>query len=121
MRFAETTSKNIGQRLAIVLDNELQTAPVIQGAIQTGNGQITGHFTDQEAFGLANVLRNPLRAPLSIVSSEDVDPTLGKDSIKSGIMASIGAIFFVSLFMLIYYRVAVNRKFGKHFDHGKSR
>ncbi len=105
-RFAKVTSENIGQRLAIVLDNELQTAPNIQSAIQTGNGQITGHFTDQEAFGLANVLRNPLRAPLKIVSSEDVDPTLGKDSIHSGIMASIGAIFFVSLFMLVYYRVA---------------
>ena len=106
LRFADVTRNNLGQRLAIVLDGELQTAPTIQGAIETGNGQITGRFTDQEAFGLANVLRNPLRAPLKIVSSEDVDPTLGKDSIHSGILASIYAVIFVSLFMLIYYRVS---------------
>ena len=106
LKFAEVTRNNLGQRLAVVLDGELQTAPTIQGAIETGNGQITGHYSDQEAFALANVLQNPLRAPLKIVSSEDVDPTLGKDSIHSGIMASIYAVVFVSLFMLIYYRVS---------------
>src|SRR5450432_956077 len=106
LRFGEVTQNNIGQRLAVVLDGELQTAPTIQGAIMTGNGQITGRYTDQEAFALANVLQNPLRAPLKIVSSEDVDPTLGKDSIRSGILASIYAVVFVSLFMLIYYRVS---------------
>ncbi|MEJ0090203.1 MAG: protein translocase subunit SecD [Limisphaerales bacterium] len=105
-RFGEVTRNNIGQRLAVVLDGELQTAPVIQGAIETGNPTITGHYTDDEAVALANVLRNPLRAPLNIVSSEDVDPTLGKDSIRNGIMASIYALVFVSLFMLIYYRVS---------------
>ena len=78
----------------------------IDEPIQTGNCRISGHFTDQEALGLANVLQNPLRAPLKIVSSEDVDPTLGKDSIRSGILASIYAIIFVSMFMLVYYRVA---------------
>jgi SecD/SecF fusion protein len=106
MKFAEVTRNNIGQRLAIVLDGELQTAPTIQGAIETGNGQITGRYTEDEATALANVLQNPLRAPLKIVSSEDVDPTLGKDSIHSGIMASIYAVVFVSLFMLVYYRVS---------------
>jgi SecD/SecF fusion protein len=105
-RFGEVTRDNIGQRMAIVLDGELYSAPVIQSAIETGNGQITGHFTDQEAFELANVLQNPLRAPLTIVSSEDVDPTLGKDSIRSGVLASVYAIIFVSLFMLGYYRIA---------------
>ena len=88
------------------MDGELYSAPSINSAIETGSGVIAGHFTDQEAFGLANVLQNPLRAPLSIVSSEDVDPTLGKDSIRSGILASVYAIIFVSIFMLIYYRVA---------------
>jgi len=106
MRFADVTRNNLGQKMAIVLDGELYSAPVIQGAIETGRGQITGHYTDQEAFELANVLQNPLRAPLQIVSSEDVDPTLGKDSIHSGIMASVYALIFVSVFMLIYYRVA---------------
>lgn len=106
LRFGEVTRNNIGQRLAIVLDGELYSAPEIQGAIETGNGQITGHFTDQEAFELANVLQNPLRARLKIDSSEDVDPTLGKDSIRSGVRASIYAVIFVSLFMLAYYWVA---------------
>jgi SecD/SecF fusion protein len=106
MKFADVTRNNIGQRLAIVLDGELQTAPNIQSAIETGNGQITGHYSEEEAIALANVLQNPLRAPLKIVSSEDVDPTLGKDSIRSGILASIFAIIFVSVFMLVYYRVA---------------
>jgi SecD/SecF fusion protein len=105
-RFADVTRNNIGQRLAVVLDGELQTAPVIQAAIETGNPQITGHYSDDEAFALKNVLENPLRAPLKIDSSEDVDPTLGKDSIRSGILASIYAIVFVSLFMLVYYRVS---------------
>jgi len=105
-RFGEVTRDNIGHRLAIVLDNELYSAPVIQSAIETGNGQITGHFTPKEAQDLANVLQNPLRAPLSIVSSSDVDPTLGKDSIRSGIKASIYGVIFVSAFMLVYYLVA---------------
>jgi SecD/SecF fusion protein len=105
-RFAEVTRNNIGRQMAIVLDGELYSAPNINSAIETGSGVITGHFTDQEAQELANVLQNPLRAPLTIVSSEDVDPTLGKDSIKSGVLASILALIFVSLFMLIYYRVA---------------
>ena len=105
-RFAEVTRNNIGQRLAIVLDGELYSAPNIQGAIETGNGQITGHFSDQEAQQLANVLQNPLRAPLKYISSEDVDPTLGRDSIRSGVLASIYAVIFVSVFMLAYYWVA---------------
>jgi SecD/SecF fusion protein len=105
-RFADVTRNNIGRQLAIVLDGELNSAPAINGAIETGNGVITGHFTDQEAQQLANVLQNPLRAPLKIISSEDVDSTLGRDSIHSGIMASIYAVIFVSLFMLCYYWIA---------------
>ena len=110
-RFAETTTKyspegNLRHRMAIILDGELYSAPEIKEPIQTGTCSISGHFTDQEAFGLANILQNPLRAPLKIMSSEDVDPTLGKDSIHSGIMASIYAVIFVSLFMLCYYWIA---------------
>jgi SecD/SecF fusion protein len=106
VRFGDVTRNNIGHRLAIVLDGDLYSAPNIQSPIETGNGQITGHFTDQEASALANVLQNPLRARLIPVSSEDVDPTLGKDSIRSGISASVYAVIFVSLFMLVYYRFA---------------
>ena len=105
-RFGDVTRNNIGRRLAIVLDGQLYSAPTIQSAIETGNGQITGHFSIQEAQQLANVLQNPLRAPLKIDSSYDVDPTLGKDSIRSGVRASIAAVIFVSAFMLIYYWIA---------------
>ncbi len=110
-RFAETTTKyspsgGVKHRMAIILDGELYSAPGIDEPIQTGNCRISGQFTDQEAQELANVLQNPLRAPLKIVSSEDVDPTLGKDSIRSGVMASLYALIFVSLFMLAYYLVA---------------
>lgn len=93
-------------RMAIILDGELYSAPEIDEPIVSGACQITGHFTDEEAQGIASVLENPLRAPLKIISSYDVDPTLGKDSIHSGIRAAIAAVIFVSLFMLVYYHVA---------------
>ena len=79
---------------------------IIQSAIETGNGQITGNYTDEQAMELANVLQNPLKAPLHIVYASDVDPTLGKDSIQSGINASKYAVIGVSGFMLIYYMFA---------------
>ncbi|MEK7707298.1 MAG: protein translocase subunit SecD, partial [Verrucomicrobiota bacterium] len=104
--FADITRENIGRRLAIVLDGELYSAPVIQGEIPSGRGQITGSFDLQAAFELANVLENPLKAPLSIVYQNDVDPTLGKDSIRSGRNAVIIGVIAVAAFMLIYYLFA---------------
>jgi SecD/SecF fusion protein len=105
-KFAETTRDNVGHRLAIVLDGELETAPNIQSPIETGNGQITGSYTIEQAMNIANVLQNPLKAPLKIVYSSDVGATLGKDSIRSGIKASIYGVVFVSVFMLCYYWIA---------------
>jgi len=87
------------------LDSQLYSAPSIRSEI-AGNGEITGHFTVEEAQKLAAVLQNPLRAPLKVEYSYDVDPTLGKDTIRKGISASIWSVVLVSLFMLIYYRVA---------------
>jgi SecD/SecF fusion protein len=104
-RFGDVTRDNIGHRLAIVLDGQLYSAPNINGEIDN-NGEITGHFTQEEAQKLAAVLQNPLRAPLKVDSSYDVAPTLGRDSIRSGIQASIWAVVLVSAFMLVYYRVA---------------
>ena len=104
-RFGEVTRNNIGQRLAIVLDHQLYSAPSIRSEIDN-NGEITGHFTPEEAQKLAAILQNPLRAPLLVKSSYDVAPTLGRDSIRSGIQASVWAVILVSAFMLIYYRVA---------------
>jgi len=102
-KFGQITRENVGRLLAIILDGELQTAPVIRTAIEGGSGRIEGSYTPQEAYQLANVLQNPLKAPLKIVYSQDVDPTLGRDSIRSGITASIYGIIAVSAFMLIYY------------------
>ena len=105
-RFGDITRENVHQRLAIILDTNLYSAPVIQTPIETGSGQITGQFDNQEAFELANVLENPLRAPLKIVQSREVNPTLGRDSIRSGINAAIYGTLAVSAFMLVYYLIA---------------
>ncbi len=105
-RFGEVTRDNIGHRMAIVLDGELVTAPNINSAIETGSGEITGSYSMDEAKSVANAMQNPLRAPLSIIYSTDVDPTLGKDSIQSGVRAAIYGVLFVSVFMLCYYWIA---------------
>ncbi|MDB6026710.1 MAG: protein-export rane protein SecD [Verrucomicrobiales bacterium] len=93
-------------QLAIVLDGELYSAPTINGAISGGRAQITGDFTLQEAFSLANTLENPLQAPVKILSENSVDPSLGADTISSGIKSAIYGIIFVAAFMAIYYLFA---------------
>src|SRR5205814_977999 len=105
-RFGQITRENVGRRMAIVLDGQLYSAPVIQSPIETGRGQITGQFDQKEAFELANVLENPLRAPLKLKASHRVDPTLGKESIRSGVKAAIVGTLAVSIFMLVYYMIA---------------
>ncbi|MBU6409698.1 MAG: protein translocase subunit SecD, partial [Verrucomicrobia bacterium] len=112
-RFADVTTEyapdpqtQFKHRMAIVMDGQLYSAPQIEGAIIGGNVQITGNFTETEAQDLAAVLQNPLSAPLNILYTENVDPTLGKDTIRHGIYASVASVIFVSLFMLVYYRVA---------------
>ncbi|MSU31494.1 MAG: protein translocase subunit SecD [Pedosphaera sp.] len=104
--FAEITQAAMGQRLAIILDGEVVSAPRINGAIVGGHGQITGNFSDKEAFELATALENPLQAPLTIQEERSVDPSLGADSIASGRLAAIVGVFAVALFMLVYYRTA---------------
>jgi len=105
-KFAKITKQNVDHRLAIVLDGQLYSAPVIRSPIETGTGQITGNFDQKEAFELANVLENPLRAPLRLEESREVDPTLGKDSIRSGVKAAIIGTLAVVVFMLVYYAFA---------------
>ena len=104
--FGEVTKKNVGQRLAIVLDGEVISAPNINTPILGGAGQITGSFTEREAFELATALENPLEAPLKIVEESGVDPSLGADSIRSGIQAAVIAVAAVAGFMLVYYLLA---------------
>ena len=101
--FAQVTRENVGQRLAIILDGEVVSAPNINGPIPGGSGQITGDFSEKEAFELATALENPLQTPLRIIEERSVDPTLGDDSIKSGIRASLYGTIAVALFMAIYY------------------
>ncbi len=102
--FGEITSANIGKRFAIVLDNEVITAPVIQTAITGGSGQISGNFTPQSANDLAVLLRaGALPATLDIVEERTVDASLGADSIRSGITAGVVASVLVVVFMVMAY------------------
>jgi SecD/SecF fusion protein len=105
-KFGDITREYVHQRMAIVLDGELYSAPVINEPITGGSGRISGNFDQKEAFTLANVLENPLRAPLRLDESREVNPTLGRDSIRSGVKASIYGTLAVSAFMLVYYLVA---------------
>jgi SecD/SecF fusion protein len=100
--FARVTRENIGNRLAIVLDKKLMSAPQIKSEI-SGSGVISGNFSAQEAAELANVLQNPLETPVKIVEERGVDPTLGKASVQSGFRAGIISLGAVIVFMAIYY------------------
>ncbi|RMD79234.1 MAG: protein translocase subunit SecD, partial [Lentisphaerae bacterium] len=100
-----TTSNNIGKRMAIVLDNVVYSAPVIQGAI-SANGEITGNFTQQEAQQLATVLQSgSLPVKIRIDSQMITSPTLGKEYIRSGLTACIWGMILVVAFMIFYYRL----------------
>src|SRR5438477_1808952 len=92
--------------LAIVLDGELYSAPRIMGEIPGGHGRISGQFTAEEAQQLADVLQNPLEAPVKIIDERSVDPSLGEDTIKSGVNAAIYGTIAVAGFMAIYYMLA---------------
>ena len=98
----QLSSKNIGERMAIILDGKLISAPTLQSAINS-NGQITGDFTQEEATTIANALENPLKAPLDIVEEMSVEPSLGADSVESGFNAALWGVIAVAVFMLIYY------------------
>ncbi|MDI6713963.1 MAG: protein translocase subunit SecD [Thermodesulfovibrio sp.] len=105
--FEEITGKYVKRRLAIILDGNLYSAPVIQEKIEGGNAQISGNFTLEEAKDLAIVLRaGALPAPVNLIQNVTVGPTLGRDSIEAGKTAVIIAAVFVALFMIIYYRLS---------------
>jgi preprotein translocase subunit SecD len=104
-RFGAVTGANVGKLLAVVLDNRVFTAPVIHSQI-TDRGQITGgNFTPESANDLALVLRSgALPASITYLSEEVVGPSLGADSIRHGVIASIVGLLAVMGFMLVYYR-----------------
>jgi len=105
--FERITGDNIKKRMAIVLDNTIYSAPVIQDRISGGRAQITGTFTMQEANDLAIVLRaGALPAPLKIIQDLTVGPSLGKDSIEKGVQATLFAGAMVVVFMIVYYKLS---------------
>jgi len=105
-RFGQVTTENVGKPLAIVLDNEVISAPRILQPITGGQGQISGRFTVQQANDLAVLLRaGALPAKLTIVEERTVGPGLGADSIAAGKMATYVAAAFVILFMFATYGV----------------
>jgi preprotein translocase subunit SecD len=105
--FRRVTGANVGRNLAIVLDGKVKSAPRIQGRIPSGRASITGSFADEEARDLAIVLRaGALPAPVNIIEERTVGPSLGADSIRSGLMAGIIGAVAVVIFMLVYYRLS---------------
>jgi SecD/SecF fusion protein len=105
--FGQITKANVGRQLGIVLDGELKSAPVIKGPILGGNASISGGMTDiKEAYELSNVLENPLETPVRIEEQRGVGPSLGKDSIESGVKSAIYGVIAVAAFMLVYYMFA---------------
>jgi len=105
--FARVTGENVGKRLAIVLDSIVQSAPRIIQKIPTGNAQITGIESMEEARDLAIILKaGALPAPVEIEEERSIGPLLGKDSIKRGIQSAVLGGILVMIFMVIYYMFA---------------
>ncbi|MHB8501849.1 MAG: protein translocase subunit SecD [Candidatus Acidiferrales bacterium] len=105
-RFGPFTQQNIGHQMAVVLDHRVFTAPVINGRIND-SGMIEGNFTQESSHDLALVLRaGALPASIKYLAEHTVGPSLGADSIRHGVQASILSLVVVMLFMLIYYRVS---------------
>jgi preprotein translocase subunit SecD len=105
--FERITAENVQKRLAIVLDNHVYSAPVIQEKISGGEARITGAFTSEEARDLAIVLRaGALPAPVNILEERTVGPSLGTDSIRKGLISMCVGGIFVVIFMIIYYKGA---------------
>jgi SecD/SecF fusion protein len=103
-KFGKLTEQNIGRRMAVVLDGEVYSAPVIRTAIY-GSCEISGgNMSITEAEELASVLKNPLENPVAIVDERGVDPSLGASSVRSGFTAGWVSLVVVSLFVLAYYR-----------------
>ncbi|HEV8397007.1 MAG TPA: protein translocase subunit SecD [Vicinamibacterales bacterium] len=104
-KFGAATEANIGKQLAIVLDGRVHSAPVIQSRI-SDEGRISGSFTQQEAQDLSLTLRSgALPATLDSLEERTVGPSLGADSVRAGVVASIGGLAFVVLFMIFYYKL----------------
>ncbi|MEY4342972.1 MAG: hypothetical protein RL736_768 [Pseudomonadota bacterium] len=105
-KFAVATKENVGRPLAIILDNEILSAPVIREPILTGSGQISGNFTVEEANQLSILLRSgALPAPMKIVEERTVGSDLGEDSVKYGVISFISGFLLVAIYIIYEYRI----------------
>ena len=105
--FGDFSGKNVGNRMAVVLDGKVYSAPVIRERIGGGSGQISGGFSVQEASDIAIALRSgALPAPITLLEKRSVGPSLGADSIKASMIALISGAVLVIVFMIIYYGIA---------------
>jgi preprotein translocase subunit SecD len=103
-RFADITRQNIGKRFAIVLDKKIISAPVIQGVIPAGQGNITGHFTAESANELSVLLRaGALPAPMKVEEQRTVGAELGADAVKAGTLSAVVGLVLTMVFMLLIY------------------
>jgi SecD/SecF fusion protein len=103
-KWRKLTAENTGRRIAVVLDDYVYTAPVVNGEIPTGQSEISGNFTLLEAQDLANILKSgSLPAPTQIVEESIIGPTLGKEAQSQGIFSMIAGLLIVVVFMVAYY------------------
>ena len=101
--FGDLTEKNVGKRIAIVLDGSLISAPVVRDTISGGAGVISGNFTNEEANNLAIILKSgSLPTDISIIQEKQVGPSLGKEGVTKGIYASIIALIAITIFMIAF-------------------
>ncbi|MHC2991099.1 preprotein translocase subunit SecD [Pontibacter sp. HJ8] len=104
-RWAKLTGDNVGRQVAIVLDNYVYSAPVVQGEITGGNSSISGNFEIEEAKDLANILKaGKMPAPTRIVEEAIVGPSLGQEAISQGLLSTLAGLLVVVIFMIAYYR-----------------
>jgi len=105
-RFGKVTAENVGRQLAIILDGRVQSAPRIESKISS-DGRITGSFTQEEVQNLALILRSgALPARMDYLEEQTIGPSLGADSIRSGVTASVVGLLLVISFMLVYYKLS---------------
>ncbi|NEM99526.1 protein translocase subunit SecDF [Pontibacter burrus] len=103
-KWARLTGNNVGRQIAIVLDNYVYSAPVVQGEITGGNSSISGNFTIEEAQDLANILKaGKMPAPTRIVEEAIVGPSLGQEAINQGLISTLAGLLVVVIFMVAYY------------------
>ena len=105
--FKKVTAEHKDKALAIVLDGKLYCAPVIQDVISGGSASISGSFTEEEAKGIADALvSGSFPFKIDVQATFDTDPTLGRASVKNGIVVGLVSLLFVAAFMLVYYRAS---------------